>query len=134
LSVPFASRRRLPRCFQTTRPATRAVDQTTAGGLLRAKAAATRVVAAAIEPTETYRVRARASAKTTQAIPVAAGARGTKAPAPVATPFPPRKRSQMGYMCPTTAATAARGGRVLPGGSITLARNAAAAPLAASRA
>jgi hypothetical protein len=60
-------------------------------------------------------VKASTTANTASAESVAVGSRGRKAPAPVATPLPPRKRSHTGYMCPSTATTAHSAGSGLCG-------------------
>src|SRR4029077_8486971 len=86
-SRPWTRRAMLPRCLQTTRAAAPVAAQARGGGEPSMKAAAARVTAPAIEPTETYRVRASPSANVPTARRVAAGARGRKAPAPVATPL-----------------------------------------------
>src|SRR5262245_34999691 len=79
---------------------------TTPGTSLTA-ATITSVKAPASEPTETKRVAITVITKTTEAITSASGASTANAPAAVATPFPPRNRSQTGYTCPTTEANAA---------------------------
>ena len=50
------------------------------------------------EATEAYRVTARTTANARRPAAVGTAASGRKAPAPVATPLPPRNRSQTGYM------------------------------------
>src|SRR4029434_4002119 len=59
------------------------------------------------DPTETKRVKITDSRNTQEATPNASGASTANAPAAVATPFPPRKRSHIGYTWPTTDANAA---------------------------
>src|SRR5205823_12608629 len=72
-----------------------------------AVAPATRSAAAApaSEPTLEMRAIAQASAQTTAPQSAARGASASVTPRPVATPLPPRKRSQTGKQWPTTAAT-----------------------------
>ena len=62
---------------------------------------------ATMEAIETIRVMAKITAKTPKAASAAQGAQARKTPNPVATPLPPRKRSQQVNMCPRTAKSAA---------------------------
>src|SRR5687768_12039036 len=65
-----------------------------------AAAVAASVTAAAMEPTEAYRVAQVASANTAAATAAAVGVRTANTPPAVATPFPPRKPSHTGYTWP----------------------------------
>ncbi len=62
--------------------------------------------AAAMEPTETMRVAKTPITQAADEIPTAAGDTARRAPAEVATPFPPLKRRVTGQLCPATAAQA----------------------------
>jgi hypothetical protein len=63
--------------------------------------------AAAIEATETYRVSQKVSIQIATPTSAAIGANPKSAPAEVATPFPPLKRSHTGKECPSTLDIAA---------------------------
>src|SRR5207247_8638624 len=93
--------------------------------------AAARTRAPVTDETEKYRVTGSISPKAARPIAVAAGTTGRNAPAPVATPLPPRKDSHTGNMWPMTAAAAAAAGSG-PSGAIARASSVAAEPLAKS--
>src|SRR5262245_65069079 len=103
LSVPAARRWMLARCFQTMRSAIDAAAAQTGVGAPPSAAATASETAPSIEPSETYRVVASVTANTASATPVARGASGRNAPAPVATPLPPLNPSHTGYLWPTMA-------------------------------
>ena len=105
-SVPARSRVMLAWCFSTMTAATAAAASVTNVGSCHA-AAPTSASVAASEPSETSRVLHTTAMNTTTAAAAAIGASTAKAPLAVATPLPPRKRSQIGATWPTTEATAA---------------------------
>src|SRR3954465_6114908 len=61
--------------------------------------------APASDPTLEMRTAAYAASQTAAPARAASGASASATPRPVATPLPPRKRSETGKQCPTTAAT-----------------------------
>ena len=120
------------RCFQVMRPATSTAASVTGGSDPNRNANAASAALPTMEPSETYRVAAVTPAKTISAPAVARGAMGRNAPAPVAAPLPPRKRSQIGCMWPSTATTAATLGNTNPP-TVSRATHVAADPFAKSR-
>ena len=113
--MPARSRCRLARCFQTTKSAMARAVQATAGGRAGQEGRGRPGTGPPRwRPATRSGSPASVRAKARRPTPVARGARGRKAPAPVATPLPPRKPSHTGYMCPSTAAAAARAAQRAP--------------------
>src|SRR4051812_18572445 len=82
-----------------------AVMAKNAGGLAVAPEQSSAAAAPASEPTLEMRTIAYVASQTAAPASAASGASASATPRPVATPLPPRKRSQTGKQCPTTAAT-----------------------------
>lgn len=82
------------------------MEKITSAGKSRPKMKMTtkgKVIAADMEPNETYRVGKNTTRNTPRQINTAKGAMAVKIPARVAMPFPPLKRAKTGKTCPTNA-------------------------------
>src|SRR6185369_687128 len=96
-----------PRCANTisSAPSTAAINKGRESLINHTK---TGIIAApTIDPSDTYLVVTTIARKTTPAHNTATGASTRKAPAPVATPLPPRNPNHTGKTWPTITATAA---------------------------